>query len=123
MRAKRSRAGGIADALVDTEAADQYVTEALAIYQCLGDRQGEFDALNNLGNLRSQAGDTSEARRIREELLPIARDLQDQASIATALVNLALTLLSRTTRPRRCRYSRRALFTWTLWATPSGRPE
>ena len=26
-------------------------------------------------------------------------------------------------RPRRCRYSRRALFTWTPWATPSGEPE
>ena len=88
------RAGAIAHARVDTEAADTYVTEALAIYQRLGDRQGEFDALNSLGNLRSQAGDTAEARRIREEVLPIARDLQDQASIATALGNLALTLLS-----------------------------
>jgi predicted ATPase/DNA-binding SARP family transcriptional activator len=88
------RAGGIADALVETEAADRYVTEALRIYRRLGDRQGEFDALNNLGNLRSQAGDTAEARRIREEALALARDLQDQASIAAALGNLALALLS-----------------------------
>ena len=87
------RAGGIADALVDTEVAERYVTEALALYKRLGDRQGEFDALNSLGNLRSQAGDIAEARRTRERALSLARDLQDQVSIATALVNLALTVL------------------------------
>ena len=88
------QAGALADAVVDTQAAERYVTEALTLYQLLGDRQGEFDALNNLGNVQSQAGDTANAQRVREKALLLARDLQDRSSLAIALSNLALTLLS-----------------------------
>ena len=84
------RAGAIADALIDVPAAERFYREALEIRRNLGDRPGEFGALNNLGNLALQSGDYAAARRAHEEGLALARELDDRGAIASALHNLAL---------------------------------
>jgi predicted ATPase len=74
--------------LGDYDAARGHVSEALDIFERLGDERGVATALNELGVLASYEGDFAEARRLLEESLAIKRTLGDDWLMANAFVNL-----------------------------------
>ena len=61
------------------EAALQSWQQALAIYREIKDRQGEWKALNNLGNAYYSLGDYAKAIDYRQQSLAIANYLGDYA--------------------------------------------
>jgi predicted ATPase len=66
------------------------ITESLAIWRELGDRQGEADSLVNLGYASLYDGRFDEARPLYEESLAINRLLDNQQGIADATSHLGV---------------------------------
>jgi tetratricopeptide (TPR) repeat protein len=66
------------------------LTTALQAARHLGDRPGQANALNNLGDVQRLMGDYSGAAQALEEALGIYRDIGDRHRIASALSNLGL---------------------------------
>jgi CHAT domain-containing protein/tetratricopeptide (TPR) repeat protein len=69
-------------------AALQSWEQALAIYQDIGDRRSEGNALTNLGNAYHSLGDYRQAISFHEQALAIARELEDRLGEGTDLTNL-----------------------------------
>ncbi|MBC8138170.1 MAG: tetratricopeptide repeat protein, partial [Fibrella sp.] len=74
------------------EAEDSF-TEARAFFVALGNRTGECAALNNLGIVRRRRGDLDGARAVLEAAIRLARDANNQQSLAFGLNGLALVLI------------------------------
>ena len=72
-----------------TEAITRHTT-ALQSARHLGDRLGQANALNDLGNLRDMTGDHPGAAQDLEQALALYRDLGDQLGQANALNNLGI---------------------------------
>jgi tetratricopeptide (TPR) repeat protein len=72
-----------------TDAITRHTTAAQAA-QHLGDRLGQADALNDLGEVRQLTGDYPGAAQVLEEALGIYRDLGDRLGQASALHNLGV---------------------------------
>jgi len=66
---------------------------ALRAAQHLGDRPGQANALNDLGDVRRLTGDHPGAVRDLEEALGISRDLEDRLGQAHALTSLGIVRL------------------------------
>ncbi|MEO0538534.1 MAG: CHAT domain-containing protein [Cyanobacteria bacterium P01_A01_bin.123] len=64
--------------------------EALSIYQAIGDRFGEGQALNNLGLVYDDLGQYGQAIDLHEQSLVIAREMGDRITEGYALGNLGL---------------------------------
>ena len=71
------------------QARDNY-DQALAIFQDLGDRNGEASALNNLGTVYRSLGQYPQARDNSDQALAIFQDLGDRDGEAKALNNLGV---------------------------------
>ena len=71
------------------QARDNY-DQALAIFQDLGDRKGEANALNNLGIVYDSLGQYPQARDNYDQALAIFQDLGDRKGEANALNNLGV---------------------------------
>ncbi|MEU8617452.1 BTAD domain-containing putative transcriptional regulator [Streptomyces sp. NPDC048623] len=76
------------------EAADE-LGAATALFGTADDRRGEARALNNLGLVRLERGETAESADCLERALDIHRTARQPADIAIALDNLALLHLRR----------------------------
>ena len=63
-------------------------TAAIQAARHLGDRLGQADALNDLGDVRRLTGDYPAAARVLEQALGIYRDLGDRLGQANALSDL-----------------------------------
>jgi tetratricopeptide (TPR) repeat protein len=61
---------------------------ALQLFCDVGDRRGQADALNSLGQLATETADTGQARRHHARALTIARDLDAPLEQARALEGL-----------------------------------
>ena len=72
----------------DYPAAAGLLERALALYQDLGDRRGEADALRNLGRVRYVTGDYPAATDLLERALALYQDLGDRRGEAGALHDL-----------------------------------
>ena len=72
----------------DYPAATDLLERALALYQDLGSRRGEANALRNLGRVRSMTGDYPAATDLQERALALYQDLGDRRGEADALRNL-----------------------------------
>jgi tetratricopeptide (TPR) repeat protein len=69
----------------DYPAAAASLTEALALYRDIGDRGGQAEALNSLGELLSRTSTSHRARDHHTQALAIARDIGDPLQEARAL--------------------------------------
>ncbi len=81
-------AGSLALNQGDFERARALLSESLALYRGLGNKQGIASALNSLGKAAWDQGNHAEARSLYEESLAIRRELGDKVGIATLLRNL-----------------------------------
>lgn len=61
---------------------------ALALFREAKDKRGEAAALNNIGNVYASTGNYSEALKVYEESLKIAKDIGDKVEEARALNNI-----------------------------------
>jgi len=75
------------------EAADA-LAKALAIYRDLGDRGGEVEALNQVGNLQRDLGDLDRAVAIHQHALGLAREISSSWDEAHALAGLGRCALA-----------------------------
>lgn len=64
-------------------------TEALSIYQTIGDKHGESMSLGNLGNTFIATGDLPQAHELYQKALALARGLDDKDLMAVWLTNSA----------------------------------
>ena len=62
--------------------------ESLAINREIGDRQGEADSLNGLGNMATIRGDLAEAERLHRESLAINREIGNRNAEANSMIYL-----------------------------------
>ncbi|MEU3787837.1 hypothetical protein AB0E89_46295, partial [Streptomyces sp900129855] len=81
-------------ALGDTEEGARTLTAALALYRDLGNRNGEANALKNLGPVQAALGDTEEGARTLTAALALYRDLGNRNGEAEALNHLGTLALS-----------------------------
>jgi len=65
--------------------------QALTLFTDLGNRLGQAEALNRLGELAARTGDTPQARDHHTQALAIARDLSAAPEEARALEGLGLS--------------------------------
>ena len=63
-------------------------SEALSIYQKLGEERGRAKLLNNLASVLYEEGNTAEAARLDEESLAIKRQTGDELGIIISLQNI-----------------------------------
>ena len=61
--------------------------EALEIYRVIGNRKGEADSLNGLGNACTDSG-SEEAEERHRQALDIRREIEDFQGVAASLHNL-----------------------------------
>jgi len=67
----------------------EFQRRGLSVWRELGDKRGIAEALNNLGDVMHQCGDSAGARPVLEESLALFQQLGDQRGTAHALINLA----------------------------------
>jgi non-specific serine/threonine protein kinase len=77
------------------DAGRAHTEEALAIFEALGDIEGQASCNNNLGLYLHNSGDLTTATAVTERSLQLARQCGDQAMIGTALLNLGTCALLR----------------------------
>ena len=73
----------------DSAKATSYFTQALEIFERLGNKQGRAVVLANFGNALSRAGRKREALERHEQALEIKRSLGDKNQVAISLANIA----------------------------------
>jgi len=74
----------------DYDTALRYWEQSLAIYQELGDRQGEGTTLNNISQIYQAKGDYNTALRYLEQSLGIVQEIGDRQGEGTTLNNIGL---------------------------------
>lgn len=77
--------GNVAWSLDDLEKAQQYYTEALEVYKALSHEQGNIVTRTNLSEILIKEGRYEEALTNYGELLPLARNIKDQPTVASLL--------------------------------------
>ena len=70
--------------------AEQVINQALALYQELGDRGMEADALFNLGEIALKRGDYSKSVALKQQVLHIAQNLNDRHREAFTINSLGI---------------------------------
>lgn len=73
----------------------RYFQDSLKIMHELGDRKGEANALNNIGNVNVSLGHYAEALRSHQDSLRIHRELGDREGEASSLNNIGFVYYSR----------------------------
>src|SRR5581483_1570710 len=84
-----ARAGG------DLVEAESCFLEALALNRALGAKRNIGSTASQLATVRRLQGDLDAAQALYDELATIARELEDQDSLAIALLNLAIIAVER----------------------------
>ena len=64
--------------------------EAESIFLQAGDREGAASALNTIGNVLSDQGDTAGGKKAYEESLAIYREIGNRVGMAGTLGNIAI---------------------------------
>ena len=77
----------------DYPAAAASLTQALGMFRDIGDRDGQAEVLNNLGEVLSRSGDGQQARDHHARALAIAREISVPLEEARALEGLGHCLL------------------------------
>jgi predicted ATPase/DNA-binding SARP family transcriptional activator len=83
-------AGFLTMRLFDTERAETYLAEALALRRASGDVRGVAFALRSLGDIAENRGDRGRAEAYYRESLHLARELGEPTAVAGALYGLGL---------------------------------
>jgi tetratricopeptide (TPR) repeat protein/DNA-binding SARP family transcriptional activator len=73
----------------DHDQARQYADEALSSYLQLGDRQGQADALNQIGLICRNSGSARDALAYHQEAADLYRETGDQRGLAKAIMHSA----------------------------------
>ena len=84
--------GGAQDILGDLTAAMAQYREALAGFRSLGNRNGEANALNNIGKISGDLADWQQALEHYRMALPIWQEVKDLRREGTTLNNVGVTL-------------------------------
>jgi tetratricopeptide (TPR) repeat protein len=79
----------------DFAAAVRYTDAAIRLYDTIGDRQGQVDAVEGLAGIHRDAGDNDSAASLYGEVLTTRRGLDDHRATALTLVNLGTVLTCR----------------------------
>ncbi|MCH6161676.1 AfsR/SARP family transcriptional regulator [Streptomyces marispadix] len=87
--------GMISLALERNRDALTYFVEGLARFRGVGDRRGQFIALNNIAELHKESGDLDSAEDFFRQSISLARELGSRGHSATLHMNLADTLRQR----------------------------
>jgi tetratricopeptide (TPR) repeat protein len=93
--------------------------QALALFGDLGNRLGQADALNRLGELATRTANTSQARELHAQAQAIARDLDAPLEEARALEGLGQTELQDATPGQAAAYLRQALAIYQRIGVPA----
>ncbi len=84
--------GGALDILGDLTAAMAQYQEALAGFRSLGNRNGEGNAVNNIGKIHADLADWQQALEYYRMALPIWQEVKDLRREGTTLNNIGVTL-------------------------------
>jgi tetratricopeptide (TPR) repeat protein len=95
--------------------------QALALFGDLGNRLGQAEALNRLGELATRTADTAQARERHAQALAIARDLSAAPEEARALEGLGQSHLQDANPGRADAYLQQALTIYQRIGAPAAR--
>ncbi len=87
----------------------EYYEQSLAIFQDIGDRQGEAGSLNDLGEVYRNRGQYPKAIEYYEQSLAIFQDIGDRNGTAGSLHNLGLAYLDLGQYPKAIEYYEQSL--------------
>jgi non-specific serine/threonine protein kinase len=79
----------------DLVAAEEYLSEAKAIYEQLQDNKGVSTTLNSLGNVMREGGRYEEAQAIWDQALQLRSEMGDKAGISVVRGNLGIIAMLR----------------------------